>query len=410
LAIRLARRLLGLSLALTLLWLAACSPATSSANTLTIATFFPTSGVDAALGEALQNAVDLAAKQSSLGGGYTLSVEHVDAVGSDPVGAAQTLAADSTVMGIVSPLDSGAALAMLPILAQSGLATISPGATLPGLTQADQAAAEKIPFDQLHPKGDLVAFFRLPETDNAAGKVAADLAVAPTNAHGLAAHAVFVVDDGTASGKAAAAAFAQELRAKGGSVAGQQSVLAGVPDSAQSAVSAIVAAYPDLVFYAGGAQAGAELRGALSLSGAPQLGMLVAGAGAGDPAWSGIVGVPAAAANTTAILPAPDLSTLASAKSFSSAYQSAYGQSPPALAALAYDAAMDEIAAIKSVIASGKAVTRAAVLVAVASAKYAGVTGAVAFDKNGDNTTALGFSLYTCDSKGTWHYVTALKG
>jgi ABC-type branched-subunit amino acid transport system substrate-binding protein len=106
-----------------------------------------------------------------------------------------------------------------------------------------------------------------------------------------------------------------------------------------------------------------------------------------------------------------DLSKLPNAKSFISAYSSAYsGQTPPTLAALAYDAAMDEIAAIKSVISSGKTLTRAAVLAAVAGAPYAGVTGSLAFDKNGDDTTALGFSLYTTDAKGAWHFIQTLKG
>jgi branched-chain amino acid transport system substrate-binding protein len=409
---RLSASFLGTVLALLVVWLAGCASGTAASQILTIATFFPTSGVDAALGKALQDAVDLAVQQhSAIGTGYTLSVEHLDANGSDPAAAVTTLAADPTVMGIVGPLDSQAAITMLPLLAQDGVVTISPSATLPGLTQVDQAAAEGVPFAQLHPTGAPLAFFRLPETDNAAGKVAADVATAPTSAHGLGAQAIFLVDDGTASGKAAAAAFAAELKAKHGTVAGQRSVLAGVPDSAQSAVSAIVAAYPDLVAFAGSVQAGAELRGALALSGVSQLGVLAVGAAADDAAWSAIIGVPAAAANTSGILPAPDLAALPSAKSFAVAFQAAYPHDAlPPQAALAYDATMDEIAAIQSALASGKGVTRAAVLAAVASAKYQGITGTLAFDKNGDDTTPLGFSLYTCDAKGAWHYVTTLKG
>ncbi len=397
-------------LAAVVIGLTGCS--SSNTTPLTIATFFPTTGVDAVLGKALQDAVDRAVQQhGAIGAGYALTVEHIDANGSDPAAAVTTLAADPSVLGIVGPLDSQAAVAMLPLLAQDGLAAISPGATLPGLTQADQAAAEGLQFAQLHPKGAPLAFFRLPETDNAAGAVAADLATAPTSAHGLGAQAIFLVDDGTASGKAAAAAFAAELKAKHGTVAGQQSVLAGTPDSAQSAVSAIAAAQPDLVVYTGAVQAGAELRGALALSGVPQLGVLAVGSGADDAAWSTIIGVPAAAANTSGILPAPDLAALPSAKSFAAAFQAAYpGEALPPQAALAYDAALDEIAAIQSVVNAGKPATRAAVLAAIAAAKYPGVTGMLAFDKNGDDTTPLGFSLYTCDAKGAWHYVTALKG
>jgi hypothetical protein len=41
-------------------------------------------------------------------------------------------------------------------------------------------------------------------------------------------------------------------------------------------------------------------------------------------------------------------------------------------------------------------------------ATYQGVTGSLAFDKNGDNTRAIPFSVYTCDSKGAWKYISAI--
>src|SRR5262249_7142924 len=161
-------------------------------------------------------------------------------------------------MGIVGPLDSQTALGMLPVISLHGLTTLTPGATLPGLTQASAAAAEKLPFAQLHPQGKPVAFSRLPRTDDALGTAAAQLAPS----------AVFIVDDGTSSGKALAAAFIQELKATHGVISGQRSLTAGVPDSAQAVVSAIFIADPDAVFFAGGTAAGAELRATLSFSGA----------------------------------------------------------------------------------------------------------------------------------------------
>ena len=130
-----------------------------------------------------------------------------------------------------------------------------------------------------------------------------------------------------------------------------------------------------------------------------------------DPAWSTTVGVTAASAYTTALLPAKDLSKLPNTKDFVVAYHTAFpGASSLPQSALAYDAAMDEISAIKSLISAGKPVTRAGVLAAVASAKYQGITGTIAFDKNGDNTTPIGFSVYTCDTKGSWHYQASLSG
>lgn len=378
---------------------------------LSIAAVFPTSGPEAGVGKAMQNAVDLAVAQNvSLGDGYTLSVTNVDEANGFTDQAVETLASNSLTMGIVGPQDSQDAVAMLPKIEASGIATISPTATLPGLTQANLASAEGLSFTEIHPAGRPVAFFRLPPTDDIAGKVAADLALASQKSMGLAAHTVFIVNDGTASGKALATAFKQELQASHGTVAGQASLTMGESDNTQSIVSAIVGANPDIVYFAGGIGAGAELRSSLSLSGAPQLVILASGPIADDPTWGTAVSLPAASAFTTGILPAQDLSKLSTTQDFVTAFHTNYpGAGSPPESALAYDAAMDEISAIKSLIHSGKPVTRAAVTAAIASSQYSGITGKISFNPNGDNVTPLDFSLYTCDLKGSWHYQTSLK-
>ncbi len=407
---RQAWRLAPLLVILLMAGLPACS--LWGAQTLTIATIFPAMGPDAAVGQAMERGVDLAVKQNAaLAKGYKLTVAHVDETGAPGDQIASAAAANLQVMGIVGPFASQTAVAMLPVIAARGLATISPTATLPGLTVADAAAAEGLPFAKLRPHGKPIAFFRLPETDAAVGKVAADLALAPAQDHGLAAGSIFIVDDGALEGKALAAIFAREISARHGTIAGQQSIVVDAPDSMQSTVTAIIEAHPDVVFFAGATAVGAQLRSTLSLTGAPQLVILTAGPIANDPGWSTAVGVAAAAAFTTAILPAQDLAALVSAKRFVAAYRSAYpGKDLLPQSALAYDAAMDEIAAMKSLIHAGKAVTRSAVLTAVASAKYGGVTGTIAFDTNGDNTAPIGFSLYTCDLTGVWSYRTSLSG
>ena len=403
-------RLASLVVVLSITWLSTACAGPTIDKTYSIATVFPTTGPAAAVGLAMQRAVDLAAKQNAaLGRGYTLTVSHIDEATVTGNSAATTLASDHHVMGIIGPFDSQTAVSMLPIVQQNGITTISPAATLPGLTLSDQSAAENLPFVQLHPQGTPNAFFRLPQTDTVAGKIAADLAVAPTTGHGLAAQNVFIVDDGSPSGLALAAAFKQELTAKHATPLGQQSITAGSPDSVQSAIVATIRTNADIVFYAGDLEAGAELRHALALYGVPQLVLLTAGHIAADPGWSAAVQLVPASAYTTALLPAQDLSKLTAAKDFVTAYQSAFaGKDLLPESALAYDAAMDEIAAIKAIVASGKPVTRAAVLTAVAAAKYTGVTGAIAFDKNGDNTTPISYSLYTCDTQGAWHYQTSL--
>ncbi|MFI5274568.1 MAG: ABC transporter substrate-binding protein, partial [Ktedonobacterales bacterium] len=304
--------------------LAACdSPADT---TFTLATVLPASGPDATVGQAMQRAVDLAVKQNAdLGSGYHLTVAQTDENDGGLSASLAGIAANAQVVGIVGPLASDSAVAMLPVIEQHGITTITPGAMLPGLTRSDAAATEGLSFTTLHPIGKPVAFFRVPETDAAAGLAAADLALAPAKSHGLAANAVFTVDDGSSSGQALVAAFAQELKAHHGSIAGQQSIDAGDPESVQSIVSAIVEAQPDLVFFGGGTAAAASLRATLSLTGAPQLPLLAVGSVAANPGWSAAVGVVPAAAFTTALASGPDPASLAAgAKSFVAAYQAAY--------------------------------------------------------------------------------------
>lgn len=407
------RRLRALPLAIVLASLLyACSVSGPSGTTLTIATVLPTTGASGAIGLSMQRAVDLAARQNAtLGAGYQLSVEHVNEAS---VGAATTVAqvvANAQVIGVVGPFTSSTAVATLPALARAGVVAISPTVTLPGLTKADQATAEGLTFSQLHPAGVSNNFFRLVADDNAIGAAAADLALASSQDHGLASHTVFVIDDGSASGKAQSAAFQSELKAHQGVVAGSRSITVGDDINVQTAVSAIIMAAPDSVFYAGGVAGAAAMRQTLTQTGAPTLPILVAGDAANDPAWGTDVGNRVLGGYTTGLLSAQDLSKLPGAKDFVAAYKAAYpGAAVTPQSALAYDAAMDEISAIKSLIAAQKSPSRKALVSAVAAAKFAGVTGTIAFNTTGDPTTPSAFAIYTVDGTGVWSYQSSVGG
>jgi branched-chain amino acid transport system substrate-binding protein len=371
---------------------------------------FPTTGTDGALGQALQQAVDLAVKQNAaLGSGYQLQTEHVnEALGApDQVVAADI--AEGSVVGAVGPFSSDVALAIAPVVERAHVVTISPSATLAGLTLAASAKAEGLDFTAIHPQGAPIAFLQVAQNSDAEGKAAADLAV-KAGGGGLSAHAFSVIDDGSASGKALAAAFIAELKIKGGSALSHTSLAGGELSSPGVVVAKIVRDGPDAVFYAGNTLAGAQLRGALSSSGVPGLPLLTVAPNTANPGWADATGNALFSGKTTGILPAQDLSKLSNVQSFTSAYQSAYQSAPPPQAALAYDAAMDEITALKAVLTAKKNPTASAVLTGVTGATYQGVTGSIAFDKNGDNTHAIPLSVYTCDTKGAWKYVSSIGG
>jgi ABC-type branched-subunit amino acid transport system substrate-binding protein len=377
---------------------------------LTIGTVLPETGPDAAIGLAMEHAVDLAVTQhAKIAKGYRLTATHADEEAAGLSATVRSLTANQQVLGIVGPFDGQDVAAMTAALAAQHLVAISASETLAGSAQAAPAP----------PKGSTtsapsVSMLSLLPRGPAAGQAAADLAVATQSAHGFAASAVFVVDDGSAFGKATSAAFAQELKAKHGSVAGQQSIAAADPLSVQKIVSAIVAAQPDLVFFAGGTEAGAALRGTITLTGVPQIPMLAVGPMADNPGWAAAVGDARATGNVASLLPAPDLSALpaanaAKANAFVAAYQKAYpGDQVLPQSALAYDAAMAEITAIQSRLQPDMAPTRAAVLAAVASAHYTGVTGTLTFDQTGALAAPSSFSLYTFGSKGAWQFVSAV--
>jgi branched-chain amino acid transport system substrate-binding protein len=117
--------------------------------------------------------------------------------------------------------------------------------------------------------------------------------------------------------------------------------------------------------------------------------------------------------NTYGSVAAPDTSKLTSgaAADFSAAYKAAFqGKDLVAYSAQAYDAAKIEIQAIKSLITSNKAVTRASVCDAVQHINYTGVTGSISFDQNGDNAGQRVFSIYSTEASGNWNFLNQVNG
>ncbi|HZC05471.1 MAG TPA: branched-chain amino acid ABC transporter substrate-binding protein [Ktedonobacterales bacterium] len=390
--------------------LAACGGGggASSGGVIEIATDLPVSGTDAAQGLPTQYGVDLAVSQAKLGGGYTLQVVHKNdegASGADPtVGASNisALLADPKVMAVVGPFNSGVAKAEIPVATNGGLVLMSPTNTNPGLTKSQYAQANGINFAQLHPSGSKEYYFRVCATDDVQGKVDAQIAAAAP----ISAKSVYVVDDDTTYGKGLADFFISNFKSNGGTVLGRQSITPAQVGNLNSLATTIANTNPDVVFYGGvTSQGGGALK--KDLVAANYNKAMVGGDGiADDPSWLQTAG--SAAVNTYGTVAAPDPSSLTSsdAQAFKSAYTTFVQGKPDndllPYSAQAYAAATIEINAIKSLISSGKAVTRANVRDAIASSSTDTIIGTITFDQNGDNSGQKVFSIYTVDSTGKW--------
>jgi branched-chain amino acid transport system substrate-binding protein len=361
----------------------------------------------------LQHAVELAAQQNqSLGNGYTLKVVHYSETSYTAAQQnAQQAAKNVTemvqtpcILGMVGPVSSRVAAAEMPITAHAGLAMVSPANTIPGLTMRLYAADYQLNFDQLHPGGKQTNYFRTIVNDAFQGRELAVLASRQPPA-GLGAHSAFVVDDHTPYGEELAGGFTQDFLAQGGAIVGADGIPFGGAARIAELATRIVAARPDVVCYGGSVDGGGGLLKA-QLAQAGYTGLFVGGDGiAQDPAFIGRAGA-AALQDVYAINPVPDPAQAPSgaAARFLHDFHTRYpGEAVDGYGANAYDAAMILITAMKSLIRAGKNVSRQTVLDQLQHLQYAGISGPISFDHNGDNAHGV-FSLYTVQG-GKWVWV-----
>src|SRR5262249_54101069 len=149
--------------------LLAGSHALPGGGAICLATDFPTSGIYAP-SRSVEDAVNLAVLQNQhLENGNTLRVINYDdaahetrdadpRIGADNV---RRMVQDPCIVAAVGPGNSNVAVAELPIAANAGLVMVSPSTTLSGLTLRPYAELEGWNFDQLHPAGKPVTFFRI---------------------------------------------------------------------------------------------------------------------------------------------------------------------------------------------------------------------------------------------------------
>jgi branched-chain amino acid transport system substrate-binding protein len=380
--------------------LAACgSPSSTTPPMLCLATDFPTSGADAALGISAQNAVDLAVDQAEIGGAYTLTTLHFNSQSAKQGSTNMTDAAtQSCTLAFIGPNDGDIAAAEMPIAINAGLPMLSPGLTNPGLTNASDSYNYGYYFSVMHPAGKPDTFFRLLATDDLQADEAANLL------HAAGVTRVYVVDDGQPYGTSVGNYLTAAVVSAGETPAGRTSLPATTSANLTAAVTAITSANADGVFYAGSTAGAASLRQAL----AKPLPFVVMGGAFTDPTYLETAGT--AAEDTLAVTSQPNVAGLqgSAATQFVNSYTQRFGSAPTSLAVSAYDAAQMVIGTIHSIIAKGAVPYRVSVLDQVASQRYSGVAGSYWFSSTGDNVLAGPISVYVVRG-GSWQLAQSVQ-
>ena len=308
--------------------------------------------------------------------GYTFQLVKLDDATAtagqyDPAQAAtnaRTMVSDRAYMAALGPQMSGAGKAMAPILSQGDLAIITPASTNPDLTDPKFAA-------QYRPAGKAI-YFRTVATDAYQGPNMANY-MADT----LGVKSVFVLDDSGAYGAGLADAFQAQAEKRGMKVLGRDRLDPKAADYAPI-LTKIKSLNPQGLYYGGVAQAGVKLAkqaydiipdvikaGGDGMQSADLL------KGAGFPAVEGWY----------ATVASPHVTEDPAAAQFSDRYFARFKQRPDDYTITCYTGAQVIIAAVKTVAASGKPVTRDAVRDAIQRTKLENsMIGPVEFDGNGD--------------------------
>ena len=424
---------MGVSLSLTIL--AACGAGTTTGSGtptagstfIKIAADLPVSGKDAGGGKPAEDGAHLAVNEANathLIPGYTLVFDPKDDVG--PAGihnaavGAQNVAAlvgDALVAGIVGPLNSSVAKAELPITNQAPLAQISPANTNPCLTKNTPAsgcsgANDLLP--RLRPTGKLT-YFRVATTDDHQGPAGADHLYKT-----LGYRKVYVIDDAEVYGIGIATTFAAEWKNLGGTVLGHSSE-PSTTTSYVSLLAQVASLHPDVIYFGGLSSTGGTLI-RQQMEQVPALAKTPFGGGDGifTPDFVQTIGLKGGPIyGTVAVV---DTTVVPAAAAFRQKYMAAFSDPLNVYSAASYDCAHILIQAIKSALANGAKTPkdssdlagakrfRQAVINALQTTSYNGVTGHQSFDANGDTTNKV-ISIYQLalvSKKPDWKYLTAV--
>jgi branched-chain amino acid transport system substrate-binding protein len=191
------------------------------------------SGADATLGEDSKRGVELAIDDKGgklLDHDIQLSEEDGLCTPEGGATAAQKLAADTTLVGLIGSACSDETVGGIKALTDAGLTTISPSNTRPALTAEDRDAT-------------FAGYLRTAHSDAFQGKAVAEWAF---NEKGVKTAAT--IHDGSAYAEALQQVFADEFTALGGEIVAQEAVSKGQTDMSP-ALTTIAAAQPELLYF-----------------------------------------------------------------------------------------------------------------------------------------------------------------
>ena len=267
------------------------------------------SGADGSLGEDAKRGVEIAIDDRGgelLGREIRLSEQDGLCTPEGGATAAQALAADTTVVGLIGSVCSDETVGGIQTITEAGLTTISPSNTRPALTAEDRDET-------------FAGYLRTAHNDEIQGAVAAQFAFEELGVQSAA-----TIHDGSAYAEALQQVFADEFTAFGGEITTQEAVDKGQTDMA-TVLNNIAATGPELIYYpiftAEGGFITAQVRGVAGLEDVELMGS--------DGLFSGDF-IDAAGPNVEGMyLSSPDFSAFAEGyQDFLTKHEEKYGEAP----------------------------------------------------------------------------------
>lgn len=329
--------------------------APAAKETIKLGAILPLTGTLANIGEGMRDAMLLAVEEVNKAGGVNgKEIElFIEDTGCDPanaVPAVNKLISINRVIAIAGPTCSGESFATAPMINENKIVTVSPSATNARLTTEG---------------GDY--WFRISPSDALQGKLAAKYARETLGARRA---AVLYLNNDWAVGLRDV--FKAGFVERGGEIAAEESMEADTTD-VRTQVTKIRSLNADIIY-----MPCFPKECAVALRQLSELGVRakVLGAdGADDPKTLAEIG----AAAEGFIITVPS----GAGEAFNSRFRDRYGKDAGAYAAQSYDAVMLLADALKNAGESGEAMKNYLYTV-----QYIGVTGTIAFDSNGDPTSA----------------------